>query len=193
MGGFISFILIISGQKWAASFNNICTYSILPLVGLVITTVISTNLGLALGMVGALSIIRFRHPVKSPLELTIYFLLLTVGITLPNSVGKSMALTFFSMLTILVITFYRSKLSKSQNSFPKFSFIRENPEYLLDIKCFAKKQDLSKSEFLLFSFENEEESIFEYKLAFGNKYDADKFKRKLENMSEIKEIKFSCV
>ena len=193
MGGFISFILIISGQKWAASFNNICTYAILPLVGLVITTVISKNLGLALGMVGALSVIRFRHPVKSPLELTIYFLLLTIGITLPNSIGKSIALTFFSMSTILVVTFYRSKLSKSQNSFPKFSFIRENPEFILDIKCFNKKQELANSEFLLFSYENQEESIFEYKLAFGNKYDADTFKRKLENIKDIKEIKFTCI
>ena len=61
LGGFISYILIVSGQKWAQSFNNISTYAILPLVGLVITSVISKNLGLALGMVGALSVIRFRQ------------------------------------------------------------------------------------------------------------------------------------
>ena len=193
LGGFISFILVISGQKWAASFNNISTYTILPLVGLVITTVISKNLGLALGMVGALSVIRFRHPVKSPLELTIYFLLLTIGITLPNSVGKSIALTFFSMSTILIITFYREKLSKNKNSFPKFSFIRENPEYILDVKCSNKNHELSASKFLLFSYENQEEHIFDYKLAFGNKYDADKFKKRLEEINGVKETKFSCL
>ena len=33
-----------------------------------------------LGMIGALSIVRFRHPVKSALELIIYFDLITLGI-----------------------------------------------------------------------------------------------------------------
>ena len=74
LGAFVSFSLILSGQRWAKSFSNITTFCLLPLIGLVITTVISGNIALSLGMVGALSIIRFRHPVKSPLELSIYFL-----------------------------------------------------------------------------------------------------------------------
>ncbi len=52
----------------------------LPSLGYVITTVIGTNIALSLGMVGALSIIRFRTPVRSPYELIIYFALLTMGI-----------------------------------------------------------------------------------------------------------------
>ena len=144
-------------------------------------------------MVGALSVIRFRHPVKSPLEITIYFLLLTVGITLPSSVGKSLALTFLSMLIIVLVTFYRNKLSKSSKSFPKFSFIRENPEYILDIKCNEKVLDLSKSPFLLFSYENENETIYDYKLAFGNRKDAEDLKIKIEKSKSIKEVKFSCL
>ena len=48
-------------------------------------------------MVGALSIIRFRHPVKSPLELSIYFLLLTVGITI---FGGMLFSTFFTLYVI---------------------------------------------------------------------------------------------
>ena len=97
MGGFISLSLILSGQNWAKTFSNVSTFCILPLIGLVITTVISGNIALSLGMVGALSIIRFRHPVKSPLELSIYFLLLTVGITISTSVGKAIVLTILCM------------------------------------------------------------------------------------------------
>ena len=41
---------------------------------------ISGNIALSLGMIGALSIVRFRHPVKSALELIIYFDLITIGI-----------------------------------------------------------------------------------------------------------------
>ena len=42
----------------------IVTSMILPAVALVITTVISKNIVLSLGMIGALSIVRFRNPVK---------------------------------------------------------------------------------------------------------------------------------
>ena len=63
IGGFISLSLILSGQNWAKSFSNVTTFCILPIIGMVITTVISGNIALSLGMVGALSIIRFRHPV----------------------------------------------------------------------------------------------------------------------------------
>ena len=73
LGSFISYSLIISGQSWAKNFTNITTYALLPLISLVITQTISGNIALSLGMVGALSIVRFRHPVKTPLELTIYF------------------------------------------------------------------------------------------------------------------------
>ena len=106
MGGFISLSLILSGQNWAKTFSNVTTFCILPLIGLVITTVISGNIALSLGMVGALSIIRFRHPVKSPLELSIYFLLLTAGITISSSVGKAITLSLLCMLVIYSYSFF---------------------------------------------------------------------------------------
>ena len=58
----------------------IVTSMILPAVALVITTVISKNIVLSLGMIGALSIVRFRTPAKNPLELVIFFALITIGI-----------------------------------------------------------------------------------------------------------------
>ena len=53
-----------------------CPESLLPAITFVITKVIAGNIALSLGMIGALSIVRFRNPVKSSLELTIYFLLM---------------------------------------------------------------------------------------------------------------------
>ena len=41
-------------------------------------------------MIGALSIVRFRHPVKSALELIMYFDLITIGIaTSVRTMGNS--------------------------------------------------------------------------------------------------------
>tara|TARA_Y100000589_G_scaffold189135_1_gene179027 strand:+ start:4296 stop:4955 length:660 start_codon:yes stop_codon:yes gene_type:complete len=193
IGYFISFSLIISGQYWAKSFSNITTYCILPLIGLVITTVISGNIALSLGMVGALSIIRFRHPVKSPLELSIYFLLLTVGITVSSSLGKAIVLAFLSMSVIYLYSYYRKLKTKDPLSFPSLSYIRENPQYTIDILTSKKNAFISQSKYLLFSSENIDKSLNEYKLAFGNKETADEFKKKLDQMDDIKEIRFSCI
>ena len=43
-------------------------------------------------MVGALSIVRFRTPVKNPFELVSYFILITVGIVV--NVDKNIAFNF---------------------------------------------------------------------------------------------------
>ena len=73
----IRYALIFSGQMWAKSFAQTVSFFILPIITFVITKTIYGNIALSLGMIGALSIVRFRHPVKSALELIIYFDYLT--------------------------------------------------------------------------------------------------------------------
>ena len=69
----IRYALIFSGQMWAKSFAQTVSFFILPIITFVITKTIYGNIALSLGMIGALSIVRFRHPVKSALEFIIYF------------------------------------------------------------------------------------------------------------------------
>ena len=57
------------------------SFIMLPLIAFTITKVIGGSIPLALGMVGALSIVRFRHPVRNAFELVMYFALITIGIT----------------------------------------------------------------------------------------------------------------
>ena len=54
-----------SGQHWVNTFQQTLTIVLLPIISFVITNVIANDLALSLGMVGALSIIRFRNPVKN--------------------------------------------------------------------------------------------------------------------------------
>lgn len=78
----ISFLI---NQNYLKSLSSFLLFTLLPPVGYLITDVISSNIALSLGMVGALSIVRFRTPVKSPLELVNYFILITIGIVLNAS------------------------------------------------------------------------------------------------------------
>ena len=193
LGALVSYSLALSGQSWAKTFSNTSTYCLLPLIGFVISSVISGDIALSLGMVGALSIIRFRHPVKSPLELSIYFLLLTLGITLTSSVGKAFILAVISMTTIYIFAFYRSRKMETMGGFPALSLVTEDPQYIIDIICSKKNPELSNSIYLLFSHENNATSIYTYKLAFGDKNEADNMKKEIENLDNIDEVKYSCV
>ena len=74
-------MLQVLGQSWVRTQAHTATLFLLPLLTYVITSVISGNIALSLGMVGALSIVRFRNPARSPLELSVYFGAITMGIT----------------------------------------------------------------------------------------------------------------
>ena len=71
--GFI--ILLVHGTffRYLLYKNFIFVSLILPVMVLLVTKVIATNLYLSLGMIGALSIVRYRTPVKSQYELALYF------------------------------------------------------------------------------------------------------------------------
>lgn len=63
----------------------------------VVTLAISTNIVISLGMVGALSIVRYRTAIKEPLDLMYMFWAITTGIT----VGASMYLMAFLSAAIM--------------------------------------------------------------------------------------------
>ena len=190
MGVFISLSLVLSGQNWAKSFSNITTFCILPIIGLVITTVISGNIALSLGMVGALSIIRFRHPVKSPLELSIYFLLLTVGITISTSIGKALVLTILCMTVVYSYSFYKKRQFSTKQGYLDLSFSREEPQFILEITSSKQNQYLSDNKYLLFSNEDFAKNKFTYKLSFFNKNELNNTKDYLSRIQDIEDIKY---
>ena len=88
----IRMLLDFLGQKWIKTVAQTATLCVLPVLTYIITNVISGNIALSLGMVGALSIVRFRNPVRSPLELTVYFGAITMGI------AASVSLIWFGFL-----------------------------------------------------------------------------------------------
>ncbi len=193
LGGFISFSLIISGQNWAKSFSNVTTFLLLPLIGMVITEVISGNIALSLGMVGALSIVRFRHPVKSPLELSIYFLLITLGITANSSPSKAITLSIFSMFIVYIYGLYISKKSGLEGFIPNLSSEGKERRYLLEVEANKNKTNLISNKDLIFSHEDRNSNKFIYKIDFEFKNDLNIFVEELKEDSEINSIKIISV
>lgn len=85
----------------------------LTLVGMtvltaMVTLAISTNIVISLGMVGALSIVRFRTAVKDPLDLLYLFWAITTGIT--AGAGMYMLVLVAAVVMIfMIILFYRKQ------------------------------------------------------------------------------------
>tara|TARA_B100000989_G_scaffold295498_1_gene276715 strand:+ start:8517 stop:9131 length:615 start_codon:yes stop_codon:yes gene_type:complete len=102
-GLLLRFLLSIFKQKWIESISQTSTIVLLPIITFVITKVIAGNIALSLGMVGALSIVRFRTPVRSPLELTIYFSSIAMGISAAVRLKWLFFLNFSIILAVLMM------------------------------------------------------------------------------------------
>ena len=70
---------------------------------LLIITVVKTSLSLSLGLVGALSIIRFRTPIKEPEELAYLFLAIAIGVGLGANRHWETAMVFGVVLAAMTL------------------------------------------------------------------------------------------
>ena len=70
-------------------------------------------------MVGALSIVRFRNPVRSPLELSTYFGAITMGISASVSI-KWLLVLVFSIVGAIILLILLNSLSKKIFKIPLF-------------------------------------------------------------------------
>ncbi len=97
---------VIYSKSFAITLIGMC------LLTCMVTLAISTNIVISLGMVGALSIVRFRTAVKDPLDLLYLFWSITTGIT----AGAGMyALTLVAaFIMIIMIALFYSKASSGR-------------------------------------------------------------------------------
>lgn len=145
----IRWLLEFFDQRWITTFAHTATIVVLPVITYIITKVISGNIALSLGMVGALSIVRFRNPVRSPLELSVYFGAITMGIT--ASVSLTWLVLFMQALTLciisLVLVSYFSQIFLKRPFF-NASFSEGNSLSTLEITALKSIDVLEKNEFL---------------------------------------------
>lgn len=81
---------------------------IIGMTTMVIITIVKSSLALSLGLVGALSIVRFRTPIKEPEELSFLFLSIAIGLGMGASQKE---VTVMGFIIIGAVIFFRRKLS----------------------------------------------------------------------------------
>jgi len=163
------------GYEWAENKNQKIISLVLAPVVLIITKTIADNLALSLGMIGALSIVRFRNPVKSPLELVIYFVYITIGISSGVNILYSIILTLFVISAPFILKLNFLKKLKMGDK-----IIIESGDYYLNIeldnkdsKTVAEIEDKIKEFKLISKFFNKENEIISYVVAIDKESSKD--------------------
>ncbi len=184
-GIFIRTALISADQYWAKGFNQTITFLILPFVTFVITKVISGSIALSLGMIGAMSIVRFRNPVKSPLELVMYFALITIGIAANVRFKWSIYLTLTVIAVIVLTKIIQKFYNKYNKNFYTASFNEGTDMHLIEINSSKKIDILENNKNLKVFMHNHDQNEYIYKLAFISKDELTKLKTEIEGNKDI--------
>tara|TARA_B100000575_G_C22955234_1_gene552274 strand:+ start:145 stop:762 length:618 start_codon:yes stop_codon:yes gene_type:complete len=187
-GLLLRFSLTFTGQAWAKSHAQTVTFMILPIITYVITKTISGNIALSLGMIGALSIVRFRHPVKSALELVMYFALITIGIATSVRTKWAIQLVVCTILIILIVKGIQTLSKKFGKSFYNISFNEGNVSNTLEIVSKSRIDKIEKSQNLVNSVSDIEGGQFTYRLNFTNKDSLENFKESLIKEKDIEKV-----
>lgn len=188
-GFFIRSALVLSGQKWANTYHHLLSYIFLPVTGYIITTIIKGDLALSLGMIGALSIVRFRNPVKNPFELVVFFSLLTLGIIASVSMKLLLLFLFFKIVVIFGVKIADSVLVKFGVNLFQSSFDDGNEIFTMDIDSKKKLENVETYSNLIYFNYDKIENIYNYKFSFKRKSDLIKQKEILlkdENIFNIR-------
>ena len=181
---FLRFLLEICGQRWIRTIAHTSTLTIIPIVTFIITKIIAGNIALSLGMVGALSIVRFRNPVRSPLELSVYFAAITLGITTSINLYVSIFFVgsiYLSALVLFITSYsYRRILKKD---FFTTSFTEGNSISTLEIQSKKNIDSIDRSNLLkskIMSSEN-----ISYLLTDNNFETLKKIAKEIEGTEDI--------
>jgi len=187
-GVLISICLRYCNQRWSATFQSFITFALLPVITYVITNVISDNIALSLGMVGALSIVRFRHPVRNALELVMYFDLIAIGISSGVNLKYTILLTTLTLLIITITYIYFYKINQKNRIISPGYNEGENGFYIELDSISNIKNILEKNNLIELNFDKKN-NLYTYRLFFSISAEAKEFYTEISKNENILNIK----
>lgn len=160
------------GVSYTKSFSM--SIILLTMVTSIVIRTITSNLALSLGMVGALSIVRFRTAVKDPIDTVFMFWAITAGIMC----GVSLYVVVVLATCIIGLTYfiyYTIQTKKNEKLLLIIKTYINNAELILDTmkesKTVALKTETYKNGIAEFTYEissrNDAEEILKFKESEG--------------------------
>lgn len=113
------YILSLVYNRYGQSISNRMQLSkVLMLVGLttfIIISIVKSSLALSLGLVGALSIVRFRTAIKEPEELAYFFMAIAIGLGMGANQLLPTVIGFVILMLIVILQHKKTSTSITQN------------------------------------------------------------------------------
>ncbi len=128
---FLVYEKTFSGVMYSSSFG--ATLVAMTMITTVVILAVTSNVVLSLGMVGALSIVRFRAAIKEPLDIAFLFWAITAGIAL--AAGMIILAVVGSFVIGLVLLIFVNKKT------------HRNP-YIIVLNCMDHESERTALEFL---------------------------------------------
>ena len=134
----LAFLIKLSYLKISKSLNDKEHFSDifvpLAIITTLVITVIKFSLALSLGLVGALSIVRFRAAIKEPEELV--YLFFVIGIGLANGANQFFIAIIATLITIIILYF-----RKIYNDRKNTDNISDSSTNIMQIEILGQKQN----------------------------------------------------
>ena len=146
---FLIYKKTFSGVMYSSSFG--VTLIALTMITTVVILAVTSNVVLSLGMVGALSIVRFRAAIKEPLDIAFLFWSIAVGIVLAAGMIP-LALIGSVIIGVILVLFVNRKshshpyiivlrVDNKDNEKSAYDFLKEKTE-----RCIIKSKTVSTDE-----------------------------------------------
>lgn len=115
---FLAQILSIVYVRYGNAISNRQAFGrnfiILAVTIMIVITIVKSSLALSLGLVGALSIVRYRTAIKEPEELAYTFLTIAIGLGMGADQLKVTVVAFFFIILLIII---KKKFDKQKIEF----------------------------------------------------------------------------
>lgn len=119
IAGILSYILSVIYTRYGKSLSNrkmfASNFMLLTMTTMLIISIVKSSLALSLGLVGALSIVRFRAAIKEPEELAFLFLAIALGLGFGADQRIITVVAFTIIVTFIWIKFHLQKSGNDQN------------------------------------------------------------------------------
>jgi uncharacterized membrane protein YhiD involved in acid resistance len=144
LGAVMAILLGMVYAKFGRSLSNRKVFArnflIITLTTLFIIAIVQSSLALALGLVGALSIVRFRAAIKEPEELAFLFFAIGLGVGLGANQRIITVAAFIILMGIMILRDLSSfSFPEEHNLYATISGTPSSPELAAQILAVCKK------------------------------------------------------
>jgi hypothetical protein len=180
-------------ERYGRSLSNRRSFARnFPVIGMttmLVITIVKSSLTLSLGLVGALSIVRFRTAIKEPEELSFLFITLGIGLGFGASQGVVTVCAFVFILAVLWLRQRRTEVEETSNLY--LTVRRAGADGTASLESITRVLREHCAGLDLKRFDEHEDGLeVSYRVSFGSFEELDRAKRALRDVDGGIQVSF---